>query len=173
MRLTRPSWSAYALIMGRCCTGYTAISGGMPGMTHSYQTQMGCLRLLRDTNPPLVMAASRLKCHQKKCAGFVVEGVRNVRYDTPRTGDFRPLRHVLPQHTVVLGLLTTKSAALEDASAVEARIREASQYVPLERLALSPQCGFASVEAGNPLTPADQEAKLRLVSEVARRVWHA
>src|SRR5262249_837994 len=78
MRLTRPSWSAYALIMGRCCTGYTAISGGMPGMTHSYQTQMGCLRLLRDTNPPLVMAASRLKCHQKKCAGFVVEGVRNV-----------------------------------------------------------------------------------------------
>src|SRR5262244_2381474 len=79
MRLTRPSWSAYALIMGRCCTGYTAISGGMPGMTHSYQTQMGCLRLLRDTNPPLVMAASRLKCHQKKCAGFVVEGVRNVR----------------------------------------------------------------------------------------------
>src|SRR5499427_6123141 len=85
MRLTSPSWSAYALIMGRCCTGYTAISGGMPGMTHSYQTQMGCLRLLRDTNPPLVMAASRLKCHQKKCAGFVVEGVRNVRSDDSST----------------------------------------------------------------------------------------
>jgi methionine synthase II (cobalamin-independent) len=74
---------------------------------------------------------------------------------------------------VVLGLLTTKSAALEDASAVEARIREATRYVPLERLALSPQCGFASVEAGNPLTPAEQEAKLRLVGQVARRVWHA
>jgi 5-methyltetrahydropteroyltriglutamate--homocysteine methyltransferase len=96
-----------------------------------------------------------------------------LEYDTPRAGDFRPLRHVLPQHTVVLGLLTTKSAALEDASAVEARIREATRYVPLERLALSPQCGFASVEAGNPLTPAEQEAKLRLVGQVARRVWHA
>jgi 5-methyltetrahydropteroyltriglutamate--homocysteine methyltransferase len=94
-----------------------------------------------------------------------------LEYDTPRVGDFRPLRHVLPQHTVVLGLLTTKSAALEDASAIEARIREATQYVPLERLELSPQCGFASVAAGNPLTPADQEAKLRLVSQVARQVW--
>ena len=62
---------------------------------------------------------------------------------------------------------------LEEATAVEARIQEASEYVPLERLALSPQCGFASVAAGNPLTPADQEAKLRLVSQIARRVWHA
>jgi 5-methyltetrahydropteroyltriglutamate--homocysteine methyltransferase len=94
-----------------------------------------------------------------------------LEYDTPRAGDFGPLRHALPQHTVVLGLLTTKHAALEDASAVEARIHEATQYIPLERLALSPQCGFASVEAGNPLTPAEQEAKLRLVSQVAQRVW--
>lgn len=94
-----------------------------------------------------------------------------LEYDTPRAGDFRPLRPALPQHTVVLGLLTTKSAALEDASAIAARIREATQYVPLERLALSPQCGFASVAAGNPLTTADQEAKLRLVSQVARQVW--
>jgi len=75
--------------------------------------------------------------------------------------------------TVVLGLLTTKSAVLEDASAVEARLREASQYMSLERLALSPQCSFASVEAGNPLTPVDQGAKLRLVNQVARRVWRA
>jgi 5-methyltetrahydropteroyltriglutamate--homocysteine methyltransferase len=71
----------------------------------------------------------------------------------------------------VLGLLTTKQGALEDAGTVEARIREATQYVPLERLALSPQCGFASGEVGNPLTPADQEAKLRLVVRVARQVW--
>jgi 5-methyltetrahydropteroyltriglutamate--homocysteine methyltransferase len=96
-----------------------------------------------------------------------------LEYDTPRAGDFGPLQHVLPQHTVVLGLLTTKSAALEEASAVEVRIREATQYVPLERLALSPQCGFASVEAGNPLTPAEQEAKLRLVGQMAERVWRA
>ncbi|MDH3600899.1 MAG: methionine synthase [Candidatus Tectomicrobia bacterium] len=94
-----------------------------------------------------------------------------LEYDTPRAGDFGPLRHVLPQHTVVLGLLTTKHGQLEDAAMVEARIHEAAAYVPPERLALSPQCGFASVEAGNPLTPEEQAAKLRLVVQIARRVW--
>src|SRR5215510_15032068 len=78
MRLTRPSWSAYALIMGRCWTGYTSISGGRLGMTHSYRIH-GLPALLGDTNSPMVMASSRLKCHQKKCAGFAVCGVRNVR----------------------------------------------------------------------------------------------
>jgi 5-methyltetrahydropteroyltriglutamate--homocysteine methyltransferase len=73
----------------------------------------------------------------------------------------------------VLGLLTTKQGALEDAAAVQTRIREAARLVPLEHLAVSPQCGFASGEAGNPLTPAEQEAKLRLVGAVARTVWPA
>jgi len=73
----------------------------------------------------------------------------------------------------VLGLLTTKQGALEDAAAVEARIREAAQFLPLERLALSPQCGFASGEAGNPITPEEQEAKLRLAGGLARKVWPA
>jgi 5-methyltetrahydropteroyltriglutamate--homocysteine methyltransferase len=95
-----------------------------------------------------------------------------LEYDTPRAGDFEPLQHVSPETTVVLGLVTTKHGALEDAEAVEARIREATQYVPLDRLAISPQCGFASGEAGNPLTPEQQEAKLRRVAQVARRVWH-
>ncbi len=72
---------------------------------------------------------------------------------------------------MVLGLLTTKQGALEDADAVETRLREAARHVPLERLALSPQCGFASGEAGNPLTAEQQEAKLRRVAEIARRVW--
>ncbi len=94
-----------------------------------------------------------------------------LEYDTPRAGDFSPLRHIRSEAEVVLGLLTTKRGALEDAGAVEARIREATQYIPLARLALSPQCGFASGEAGNPLTPEEQEAKLRLVAQVARRVW--
>ena len=94
-----------------------------------------------------------------------------LEYDTPRAGDFDPLHHALPQHTVVLGLLTTKQGTLEDAGAIEARIREATQYIPLERLALSPQCGFASGEAGNPLTPEQQAAKLQRVAQVARRVW--
>ena len=94
-----------------------------------------------------------------------------LEYDTPRAGDFGPLRHVQPEAAVVLGLLTTKAGALEDAAAVEARIRDATRYIPLARLAVSPQCGFASGEAGNPLTPDQQEAKLRRVAEVARRVW--
>jgi len=94
-----------------------------------------------------------------------------LEYDTPRAGDFGPLRHVRPDATVVLGLLTTKLGDLEDAALVETRIREAARQIPLERLALSPQCGFASGEAGNPLTPSQQEAKLRRVATIARRVW--
>jgi 5-methyltetrahydropteroyltriglutamate--homocysteine methyltransferase len=94
-----------------------------------------------------------------------------LEYDTPRAGDLDPLRHVGGETTVVLGLLTTKQGTLEEASTVEARIREATQYIPLERLAVSPQCGFASGEAGNPLTPEQQEAKLRRVAQVARRIW--
>ena len=72
---------------------------------------------------------------------------------------------------VVLGLVTTKSAALEDPTAVIARIREAEKYVPLESLCLSPQCGFASCEIGNKLTEDEQWAKVRLVREIAERVW--
>ena len=94
-----------------------------------------------------------------------------LEYDTPRAGDFGALRQVGADVDVVLGLLTTKTGALEDVAAVERRIREATELVPLERLALSPQCGFASVASGNPVTPEEQEAKLRLVGEVARRVW--
>lgn len=94
-----------------------------------------------------------------------------LEYDTACAGDFSPLRQVLPQHTVVLGLLTTKNPAVEEAAAVEACIREATQYLPLERLALSPQCGFASGESSTNTTPAAQEAELRLVAQVAQRVW--
>jgi len=94
-----------------------------------------------------------------------------LEYDTPRAGDFGPLRHIRPGTEVVLGLVTTKRGELEDATTVEARIREATRHVPVDRLALSPQCGFASGEAGNPLTADQQAAKLRLVGDVARRVW--
>ena len=94
-----------------------------------------------------------------------------LEYDTPRAGDFGPLRHIRPGTEVVLGLVTTKRGELEDATTVEARIREATRHVRADRLALSPQCGFASGEAGNPLTANQQAAKLRLVGDVARRVW--
>src|SRR5262249_1473382 len=94
-----------------------------------------------------------------------------LEYDSPRAGDFSSLAHVRQDTTVVLGLITTKDGKLEDPNAVETRIREASKMVPLERLALSPQCGFASGEYADTMTVAEQEAKLRLVADVARRVW--
>ena len=94
-----------------------------------------------------------------------------LEFDTPRAGGFEPLKEVRRDTEVVLGLLTTKQGALEPADAVELRVLEASKTVGRERLAISPQCGFASGEAGNPLTPADQEAKLRRVAEVARKLW--
>ncbi len=81
------------------------------------------------------------------------------------------LKHVRPDTTVALGLVTTKDGTLEDPAAVEARIREAAEFVPLERLALSPQCGFASGEYADTMTHAQQEAKLRLVGDIARKVW--
>jgi methionine synthase II (cobalamin-independent) len=94
-----------------------------------------------------------------------------LEYDSDRAGTFAPLADVLPHHQVVLGLVTTKHGTLEDAEDLVSRIEEATQYVPLERLAVSPQCGFGSSEMHSTMTPAEQEAKLRLVGEVARRVW--
>ena len=96
-----------------------------------------------------------------------------LEFDTPRAGGFAPLKDVRREAEVVLGLVTTKAGALEDAGAVEARIREAAKVIDLERLEVSPQCGFASGEAGNPLTPEQQAAKLRRVGDVARTVWRA
>ncbi|MGH8675355.1 MAG: cobalamin-independent methionine synthase II family protein, partial [Burkholderiales bacterium] len=94
-----------------------------------------------------------------------------LEYDDARSGSFEPLREVPEDKWVVLGLVTTKRPGLEPVEELEARIREASRFMPLERLAISPQCGFASSVVGNALTPADQERKLRLVVETARRVW--
>jgi len=94
-----------------------------------------------------------------------------LEYDSDRSGDFQPLACVRPGVVAVLGLVTTKSGALEDEGAVEARIAEAARVKPLEELALSPQCGFASVALGNPVSPEEQRAKLELVGRVAHRTW--
>ena len=94
-----------------------------------------------------------------------------LEYDDERSGGFEPLRQVPEDRTVVLGLVSSKKAALESKDELKQRIEQASAFIPLERLALSPQCGFASTMEGNLLTPADQEAKLRLVAETAREVW--
>ena len=94
-----------------------------------------------------------------------------LEFDTPRAGGFEPLRHVADGKKVVLGLVTSKQPGLEDEDALVARINEAAQYVPLENLYLSPQCGFASCEIGNKLTEEEQWAKIALIQRVAKRVW--
>lgn len=94
-----------------------------------------------------------------------------LEFDTPRAGGFEPLAHVAAGKKVVLGLVTSKQPGLEDEELLLRRINEAAQYVPLEDLCLSPQCGFASCECGNKLTEEEQWAKVALVQRVAKRVW--
>lgn len=94
-----------------------------------------------------------------------------LEYDDERSGGFAPLAKVSPDKKVVLGLITTKTPELEDKEKVIARIHEAAKYVPLDRLCLSPQCGFASCEIGNKLTEEEQWNKLKLVKEIAEEVW--
>lgn len=98
--------------------------------------------------------------------GFFLE------YDSDRSGDFSPLRHWHnPDSKVVLGLVTSKFPELEDRKAIEARIKEATEFVPLENLSISPQCGFASTEEGNHLTNKEQWAKIQLLQEIAKDIW--
>ncbi len=94
-----------------------------------------------------------------------------LEYDTPRAGSFTPLRHVPKHKSVVLGLVSTKVAELEDKAALRRRLDDAEKFVALDRLAISPQCGFASVDTGNPITPEQQTRKLELVCNLAREVW--
>lgn len=94
-----------------------------------------------------------------------------LEYDDARSGGFAPLAKVSPDKKVVLGLITSKKPDLEDKEAVIARIHQAAEYIPLDRLCLNPQCGFASCEIGNKLTEEEQWAKLALVKEIAEEVW--
>ncbi|MCW2868920.1 5-methyltetrahydropteroyltriglutamate--homocysteine S-methyltransferase [Actinacidiphila oryziradicis] len=102
---------------------------------------------------------------QLEVDGFFLE------YDDDRSGGFEPLRFVPPGKTVVLGLVTTKRGTLEDKDALKRRIEEASRYVDIDQLCLSPQCGFSSTSEGNALTYEEQAAKLRLIVETAEEVW--
>lgn len=94
-----------------------------------------------------------------------------LEFDDERSGGFEPLRFVSDDKKVVLGLITTKSPVLESEELIKERIRQAAEYVPLERLYLSPQCGFASCEIGNKLTEEEQWAKLALVKKIASATW--
>lgn len=94
-----------------------------------------------------------------------------LEYDTARAGDFKPLRFVPGNKGVVLGLVSTKTPVLESLDDLKRRTDEAAKFIDLDRLALGPQCGFASTAAGNPVTEADERAKLRLVVEAAGAIW--
>jgi 5-methyltetrahydropteroyltriglutamate--homocysteine methyltransferase len=95
-----------------------------------------------------------------------------LEYEDERSGNFEPLRFVPNGKTVVLGLVSSKVPQMEDKTQLVKRIEEASKYVPIENLALSPQCGFASVMEGNEMTEAQEWAKVGLVVDTARTVWH-
>jgi len=94
-----------------------------------------------------------------------------LEYDTPRAGNFAPLRYMPKSKKLILGLVTSKSGALEDPDDLKRRIDEAAKLVPLDQLGISPQCGFSSTVLGNKLTIEDEVAKLRLVVQVAKDVW--
>jgi 5-methyltetrahydropteroyltriglutamate--homocysteine methyltransferase len=91
---------------------------------------------------------------------------------SPRAGDFAPLRFVPKNRGVVLGLISSKTPILESLDMLKRRVNEATRYIDLDRLAISPQCGFASTVAGNPLAEHDERAKLALVVEAADAIWH-
>ena len=94
-----------------------------------------------------------------------------LEYDSPRAGNFTPLRYLPSHKSVVLGLVSSKAPDLEDKSALRRRLDDAIKFVALDRLAISPQCGFASVDTGNPVTPEAQKRKLELVCDMARDIW--
>jgi 5-methyltetrahydropteroyltriglutamate--homocysteine methyltransferase len=96
-----------------------------------------------------------------------------LEYDTPRAGDFAPLRFVPNDKGVVLGLVSSKTPVLEEIDVLKRRVDEAGRTIDLARLAIGPQCGFASTVAGNPLSEADQRAKLALIVRTAAEIWGA
>jgi 5-methyltetrahydropteroyltriglutamate--homocysteine methyltransferase len=130
-----------------------------------------CMHLCRGNNQSGWVAeggyepVAEVLFNEADVTGFFLE------YDSARAGDFSPLRFVPKGKVVVLGLVTTKKGAIESKDAIKRRIDEAAKYLPLDQLALSPQCGFSSTVAGNRLTAEEQAAKLRLVVEVADEVW--
>jgi 5-methyltetrahydropteroyltriglutamate--homocysteine methyltransferase len=150
-------------LLDRCVELDNAVIGNHPGVTFG-------LHMCRGNNQSKYYASGDYEpiasvFERTKFNNFLLE------YDDDRSGGFEPLKHVPEDRTVVLGLVTSKKPKLESKDELKQRIEEASKYVPMDRLALSTQCGFASTEEGNLLTATDQHAKLKLVAETAKQVW--
>ncbi|HSP09621.1 MAG TPA: cobalamin-independent methionine synthase II family protein [Candidatus Dormibacteraeota bacterium] len=150
-------------VIDRCIEMDNAIISGHPGITFA-------LHICRGNNQSKFYAEG----DYEPIARIFQRTLFNrflLEYDDERSGGFAPLRHLPDDRVVVLGLVTTKKPDLEPEDELRARIKDASKYVPLERLALSPQCGFASTMEGNRISPEQQRQKLELVGRVARSVW--
>ncbi len=150
-------------LIDTCIEMDNAIIEGHPGVTFA-------IHICRGNNQSKFYAEGDYEpiariFERTKFSRFLLE------YDDERSGGFEPLKHVPEDRAVVLGLVTTKKPALESEEELKRRIEEASRYIPLERLALSPQCGFASTMEGNRLSLDDQRRKLELVGRVAHAVW--
>src|ERR1700730_9888840 len=150
-------------LIDRCIEMDNAIIKGHPGVTFG-------LHICRGNNQSKFYAEGDYEpiariFERHLFSRFLLE------YDDARSGGFEPLRHLPEDRIAVLGLVTTKKPELESEDELRARIQEASKFVPLERLALSPQCGFASTLQGNRISPEQQRQKLELVGRVARSVW--
>jgi 5-methyltetrahydropteroyltriglutamate--homocysteine methyltransferase len=150
-------------LIDACIEMDNAVIGRHPGVTFG-------LHICRGNNQSMFYASGDYGPISRVFTGsrfdrFLLE------YDDERSGGFEPLRAVPEDRVVVLGLLTTKNGRLEPVDELRRRVDEASRFIPLERLALSPQCGFASTEAGNRITPDDQRRKLHRVAEAARLIW--
>ncbi|HEU4494618.1 MAG TPA: methionine synthase, partial [Rubrobacteraceae bacterium] len=140
------------------------VIGDHPGVTfafHLCRGNQGSRWLVSGSYEPLA----------QRIFGGIRAGRLMLEYDDARSGGFEPLSHVPEGKIAVLGLVTTKTGRRERTEELEARIREASAFVPLERLALSPQCGFATSVVGNAIGVEDEQRKLRTIVETAERVW--
>jgi 5-methyltetrahydropteroyltriglutamate--homocysteine methyltransferase len=150
-------------LIDACIDMDNAVIDGHPGVTFALHICRGNNRSMFYASggyEPIVRVFARSRFRR-----FLLE------YDDERSGGFEPLRAVPEDREIVLGLVTTKKPRVESVDELERRIAEASKHVPLARLALSPQCGFASTMEGNRLGPDDQARKLRVVAEAARAVW--
>src|SRR5262249_48734379 len=141
-----------------------AIIDGHPGMTFGIHICRGNYRSLFYASGGYDRIAQQV-FQRARFHRFLLE------YDDERSGTFEPLRHVADDRVVVLGLVSSKKPCLETISDLQRRIADAARVIPLERLALSPQCGFASTAEGNRLTLDDQRRKLEIVASTARTVW--
>ena len=150
-------------LIDRCIEMDNAVIAGWPGVTFG-------LHICRGNNQSMFYAAGGYEpiarvFTRSRFQRFLLE------YDDERSGGFEPLRAMPEDREIVLGLVTTKKPRLETVDELRWRIEAAAAFVPLERLALSPQCGFASTMEGNRISPGEQQAKLRRVAETARAVW--